>query len=179
MAEITQCPGCRRRLETPESAFGKTVQCPQCRTTFVAGRTEPAPAPARRVPEPAVRPPEPRDEPPRHDEPYDDPVPRRRSVVLDRFGDDDDWGGRRRFAVPHRGGSVLAIGVLSLFICGVGVILGPIAWAMGSSDLGEIRAGRMDRAGESLTQAGMICGIFGTIIHALVVLFALVAGAVG
>ncbi len=65
---------------------------------------------------------------------------------------------------PHRGGAVLALGIVGIVLCG---ICGIIAWVMGSNDLKEIRAGRMDRAGEGITQAGKICGIIGTIIGCL------------
>ena len=37
----------------------------------------------------------------------------------------------------------------------------------GNNDLREIRAGKMDRAGEGITQAGRICGIIGTILGCL------------
>ena len=52
---------------------------------------------------------------------------------------------------PHRGSAVLTLGILSLVICGI--ILGPIAWAMGHADLNEMRAGRMDPEGEGMTCA--------------------------
>ena len=57
------------------------------------------------------------------------------------------------------------------------------AWIMGSHDLGEMRAGRMDPSGEGLTQVGRILGmlhviLFGAIL-ALVLVLALVGIAVG
>jgi hypothetical protein len=61
---------------------------------------------------------------------------------------------------PHRGTVVLVLGILSLVICGI--ILGPIAWIMGNSDLKEMREGRMDPSGESNTKAGRMCGMIGT-----------------
>ena len=64
---------------------------------------------------------------------------------------------------PHRSGAVLALGILGLVVC---LICGIIAWVMGSGDLREMRAGRMDRSGESMTRAGMICGIVSVIINA-------------
>jgi hypothetical protein len=58
---------------------------------------------------------------------------------------------------PHRGGVVLALGILSLVLnC---FILGIIAWVMANSDLREMRAGMMDPGGYSVTKAGQICGI--------------------
>ncbi|MSR32717.1 MAG: DUF4190 domain-containing protein [Gemmataceae bacterium] len=62
---------------------------------------------------------------------------------------------------PHRGGLILALGILSLVVCAP---LGIFAWVMGSSDLGKIRSGRMDRSGEGTTQGGYICGIIGSVL---------------
>ncbi len=62
---------------------------------------------------------------------------------------------------PHRGGAVLALGILGLAVC---FILGIIAWTMGSQDLREMAAGRMDRSGEGLTKAGKICGMISVIL---------------
>jgi len=89
-----------------------------------------------------------------------------------------------RYARPHRGGAVLALGILGLvfcILCGiVSVVCGIVAWAMGSADLREMRAGRMDPSGESMTRAGMICGIIATVLSGLwllLVLFALLSSA--
>ena len=65
---------------------------------------------------------------------------------------------------PHRGGAVLALGIIGIALC---FICGIIAWVMGNGDLREIRAGRMDRSGEGMTQAGRICGMIGTILGLL------------
>ncbi len=62
---------------------------------------------------------------------------------------------------PHRGGVVLALGILGLFVCS---ICGIIAWIMGNNDLKEMAAGTMDPSGQGLTQAGRICGIVSVII---------------
>jgi hypothetical protein len=62
-----------------------------------------------------------------------------------------------RYYVPHRGGLILVLGLLGFMIsC---PIFSLIAWVMGSHDLREIRAGRMDPSGEGLTQAGQIMGM--------------------
>jgi hypothetical protein len=63
---------------------------------------------------------------------------------------------------PHRGGLILALGILGLVCC---FICGIIAWVMGSSDLREIAAGRMDPSGQGLTQAGKICGMISVILQ--------------
>jgi hypothetical protein len=62
---------------------------------------------------------------------------------------------------PHRGGAILALGIVGLVAC---FICGIIAWVMGNKDLREMAAGTMDRSGEQLTKAGKICGMIGTII---------------
>jgi hypothetical protein len=58
---------------------------------------------------------------------------------------------------PHRGPLILVFGL-------IGIVMGcpvfsALAWILGSRDLREMRAGRMDRQGESLTLVGMILGI--------------------
>lgn len=68
---------------------------------------------------------------------------------------------------PHRGGVVLALGILGIVVC---FICGIIAWVMGNNDLRDMAAGRMDPAGRGLTQAGKICGII-SVILAIVGLF--------
>ena len=62
---------------------------------------------------------------------------------------------------PHRGTVILVLGILGLVCC---VICGIIAWAMGSGDLREMNAGRMDPSGRGLTQAGKICGMISVIL---------------
>jgi hypothetical protein len=100
------------------------------------------------------------------DAPVNRPI-RRRRAEEDDYGDYDDdhyRRRRRRDVAPHRGGVVLTLGILSLVLGCLGIIFGPIAWAMGTTDLAEIRAGRMDPEGEGTTNAGRICGIIGTIV---------------
>jgi hypothetical protein len=62
---------------------------------------------------------------------------------------------------PHRGGVILALGIIGIVCC---FICGIIAWILGSTDLKEMDAGRMDPAGRGLTQAGKICGIISVIL---------------
>jgi hypothetical protein len=59
----------------------------------------------------------------------------------------------------HRGGLILTLGLIGLFICGP---LALAAWIMGSSDLHEMDAGIMDQSGRSNTSTGKNCGIIGT-----------------
>lgn len=62
--------------------------------------------------------------------------------------------------LPHRGTTILVLGILGLVLCAP---LGVFAWVMGKGDLAKIDAGAMDPAGRGTTQAGMILGIIGTI----------------
>ena len=66
---------------------------------------------------------------------------------------------------PHRGGIVLALGILGLVVC---TICGIIAWVMGNNDLREMTAGTMDPSGRGMTQAGKICGMVSVIIPIVV-----------
>jgi hypothetical protein len=76
------------------------------------------------------------------------------------------------YVTPHRGGLILLLGLLSWVGC---PLVSFAAWIMGSHDLREMRAGRMDRSGESATMAGMV---FGMIISGLWMLTGIVVAAV-
>lgn len=78
--------------------------------------------------------------------------------------------GGHRFR-PHRGTTILVLGILSLVIGCFGWVLGIIALKMANSDLREMNAGVMDPSGRGLTDAGRICGIIGIVLH----LFSLLA----
>jgi hypothetical protein len=77
---------------------------------------------------------------------------------------------------PHRGTLILVFGILGLV--GVCAPLGIVAWIIGSGDLKQMDAGSMDPAGRSLTNAGRICGMIGTILLAIgiVVMIAIALG---
>lgn len=59
---------------------------------------------------------------------------------------------------------ILVLGIISVISC---PLLGPIAWIMGKGDLEKIDRGLMDPEGRGLTQAGMVCGILGTVLVVL------------
>ncbi len=63
---------------------------------------------------------------------------------------------------PHRGTMILVFAILA-WVLGC-VIFSIVAWAMGSGDLKEIDAGRMDPEGRGLTQAGKIIGMIHVIV---------------
>jgi hypothetical protein len=74
---------------------------------------------------------------------------------------------------PHRGGTILALAIVSLCICGI--ILGPAAVIMAIVDLNAMQAGRMDPSGTGLTWAGLIIGVFSTLAAAAVIFFTVMA----
>lgn len=153
MREVVYCPGCQRRLQLPDDAMGKSVQCPSCQRIFVAEANLTMP-PTATPPRPAgaVAPPPTRS--------YEDDIDRPRRSRRD----DDSPRGSRRF-LPHRGGEILTFGFLALLPCCLtSIIFGIVAWMMANADLSEMRSGRMDRDGEGLTQAGRALGIAGLVL---------------
>jgi len=164
MSDTVTCPSCQRTLRVPESLLGQLVKCPTCQQTFTAslagdhnGAAEAAPAPKEA---PRERYEDVPARPPRREDDYDD-RPRR----------------RRRYQQEHRGQLILVLGILSFFVGGP--ILGLVAWIMGSNDLKEMRAGRMDPEGESQTNTGRICGMVSTLLGAVAILGVLGCCAIG
>jgi hypothetical protein len=168
MAEIIICSNCQRKLQVPDQYLGQTVQCPECGQMFVASATTVSAAPPSADPYSggAARPAKLRGV---EDDEDDYPKPRRR-----RFEDDDDYDDFdrppriRHDFLPHRGGLIIALGLIGLvgglFVCGFLLVAGPFAWVMGTADLREMRAGRMDPSGESQVRTGQVCGIISTVI---------------
>jgi predicted outer membrane repeat protein len=150
MAEIITCPACQRKLQVPESFYGQTVQCPECRQLFVANpHAESVQAtPPAAVPAPIAPP---------------DVPPLGASGAYDERDELHDRLPLWRNTAPHRGGAILALGIIALVIPCADIICAPIAWIMGNNDLREIRAGRMDQSGEGMTQAGRIIGIVASV----------------
>jgi hypothetical protein len=92
----------------------------------------------------------------------------------DEYDDDHGFRRRRRDTEPHRGGVVLAMGIISLVgivvIPVVPIIFGIIGWVMGHSDLRKMRNNQMDNEGEGTTRAGWICSIIGTLLNGTMML---------
>ena len=61
-----------------------------------------------------------------------------------------------RFQEQHRGGSILATGIVSLFCCWV---IALVTIVMAVIDLQKMSAGTMDPSGRGLTIAGLVCAI--------------------
>jgi len=193
MPQSIECSDCKQQLQLPESMIGKRVKCPLCGSMFVAKspdepyqlsreerereddeRRRREDEERRREEERRPR----RDDDRRRSRDDDDDDDRRRR--RDRYDDDDDYG-RGGYRRPHRGGLILTLSIIGLctFCCIVGLILGPVSWVMGATDLAEIRRGRMDRSGEGLTQAGMIIGIISTVLTVLAVGLAILSAFAG
>jgi hypothetical protein len=167
MPLVIRCENCRAALKLPEQYLGQEVRCPSCSRTFLAKEESPPAQPPVRELERHEEAPRPRrsddeyDRRRRDDEDEDYPRPRR------RYYDD-------RFVEPHRGTSILTMGILSIvFFCffplAVGLGIGAIV--MANNDLAKMRSGAMDRSGHGTTQAGLVCGVIGLVIEALVLLF--------
>lgn len=86
----------------------------------------------------------------------------------------------RRDAEPHRGSAILVMGIMSMVVlffgCPfvvpwlIGIVLGVLAWVMGSADLAKMKRGEMDTEGQSNTRAGWVCGIIGTVLNTVLLL---------
>lgn len=92
---------------------------------------------------------------------------------MPRYDDDeydDDYEDRRPRKEPHRGQTILILGIVSIAFVH---LVGPFVWWMGSVDLRKMREGRMDRRGEGETRIGYIFGIISTVLLILGVIVGL------
>ena len=64
--------------------------------------------------------------------------------------------------------TALVLGILSIVLC---QLLGPVAWKLGSDEIRAITESRRPPEGLGLAQAGRICGIVGTCLLGLALLF--------
>jgi hypothetical protein len=70
--------------------------------------------------------------------------------------------GSTTYKEPHRATLILVLGLVGFFFaCGMTC---PFAWWMGRADLQKMEAGTMDSSGQSMTRAGHILGIIGTVL---------------
>jgi hypothetical protein len=164
MPSTIECPLCKKTLNAPEGGDGQQVRCPACYGVF----TLDAPAGVSAAP---VNQPTSAEANRRRQALQDEAEARRRR---DRYREDDDaYDGfddirdRQRPVAPHRGGLIQTLGILSIVFCCipfVGGILGLLGFIFGQSDMAAIDAGRMDRAGRSITQGGRTCAIIGLVL---------------
>jgi hypothetical protein len=178
MSTVIHCPSCNRNLRVPANLMGQRVKCPSCDAVFVAEQpsgeepilefaeeqtptqpSRPRDLPGEEQDDERESPPRRRRPHPRPEEDYDEELSEEEAY------DQQGRTGRRRRRMdmaPHRGTLILVLGILGFFF--LPFVLGPMAWIMGSNDLKEMRARRMDPEGEGMTNAGRICGIVSTII---------------
>lgn len=193
MSQLIHCPECKKHLQVPDELIGKSVQCPECKHAFTAMESTPTEVVAT-TSRTASRPPPPPSNAPkraewdRHDDEAEEESsrakpPSKRRTRHDDDDDDDDGDiddqirrrrRRSRYGAdygPHRGGMILAFGIISIVSFAVfaplALVFGPLAWFMGNADMAEIRAGRMDPSGESMVQTGRIIGIVSTLLCGL------------
>jgi flagellar basal body-associated protein FliL len=84
-----------------------------------------------------------------------------------RYDDRGSYQERPHYEEPHRGGLILALGIMGIAVCG---ICGIFAWFMGTTDIRKMDAGQMNPEGRGLTQAGKIMGLISMIIMVLSVI---------
>jgi len=76
---------------------------------------------------------------------------------------------------PHpQGTTILVLGILGIVICG---FLAPVAWVMGNNALAEIDRNPAAYSNRSTVNGGRICGIIGTVLLVLYILFYIIAAA--
>lgn len=73
----------------------------------------------------------------------------------------------------HRGIMILIFGILGIVFC---IIFGILAWAMGSKDIKEMDAGRMDPSGRGMTQVGRILGMVSVVLWIIAIIFYVIVG---
>lgn len=185
MSIETQCPGCGKTLEIGAEHAGKQARCPMCNEIYTVPLADEQ-TPQEEGGEWRLRTPEGQTYGPVKKSELDEWVAEGR-VSSDCVLSSDvqpDWVSAElvyselaspaprqtaaqaapmaHYISPHRGGLILALGIMSWASCCP--IFGIFAWVMGNADLGEMRAGRMDRSGSGLTQSGQVIGM----IHALI-----------
>lgn len=139
------CSGCGQQLRVRDEDAGRQARCPQCGAVSSVplsspqGFSAPTPPPGSPASGGPVN-------------PYSAPP---------SFAGDAAYQSRPNYGTPHRGTTVLVLGILGVTCC---FICAPIAWIMGNNDMKAINNGTMDPTGKTQTQVGMILGIIGTIL---------------
>ena len=165
------CSQCQSVLQIPDELAGRKCKCPTC------GNVMPIPSPDSST------------------ESFDEPLPVSAGEVDSPVNSSRSEFSSNPFASPvssqpashpygdlkpHRGETILTFGIISLvssfFSCGccpflvpLGVGFGIPAILMGRADMREMDENRMNPMGRGSTNAGMICGIIGSIIAGLAV----------
>ncbi|MBC8355524.1 MAG: hypothetical protein H8E66_26395 [Planctomycetes bacterium] len=192
----TTCPGCDRKLQVGEEHAGKQARCPLCNEIYTVPSLVEAESAANADADPRVqwrmRTPEGQTYGPASKSDLEAWVAEGRvsSDCMLSSDADTNWvnadavfpaltqaprpspmvapRATERYIAGHRGALILSLGIISWAVgC---PIFGICAWVMGSADLREMRAGRMDSNGTGLTQAGQIIGM----LHAMLMIVVIV-----
>ena len=79
---------------------------------------------------------------------------------------------------PHRGVTILVLGILGVVLGILGLIPAMIAYGMAGKDLGKMDQGHMDPTGRGMTTAGRVLGLVGGLLvalYAVIVVLAIMA----
>ncbi len=152
------CSQCVSVLRVPDEHRGKQAKCPKCGSIIsIPPESQPPTFTADGGIQPSYSQP--------LDHPQADPNKLGQPPIANPYLPTAAVG----YYAPHRGGLILTLGILAI-VCNLCCIPGIMAWVMGAGDLKKIKTGQMDPQGESLTSAGMILGIVGTALVALLII---------
>lgn len=183
MAIEFKCVGCGNLLRVPDKHAGKNAKCPGCATLNTIPNTIPDGADNFQA----------------GNNPFDNsqaqPSVPEKTPVPNPFTGSGPYPYQPQNAYqgvpgyshlpPHRGGAVLALGLIStignILLCCIFPMLGIVmsvpgifAWVMGTKDLKKMSLGSMDPSGRSLTQVGLVFGIVGVILGVLQIVLGVV-----
>jgi hypothetical protein len=194
MAIDVSCPECKEKLRIPDDWLGQSVECPACVHSFTATQDAAAVSSGPPPLPPGIAPPP--DQPPdvaAEDDEFASPIdeepedreapPKKRARRRASKGTGGYFGElqrkQRKMMSPHRGVTVLMLGIFSVLCCWTWLLAigscacGYYAYQMGSHDLQEMQAGRMDPSGKGITQVGRIMGLVGAVLSIIGVLASL------
>lgn len=181
-----RCDRCQKLLRVPDNSAGKQSRCPHCKSVqAIPESTASASLHARPNPPPSSS------NSPNSSEPSFSPPSSNSgqsysatshpsssysssyspsSGSYNPYSSPPQSGSSSRFAIPHRGGLVLGMGIAAIIITltmpfmGIQLIFGIIAWVLGHIDLKKMDAGEMDPSGRDGTLTGKILGIISVVI---------------
>lgn len=178
---IASCSSCQAQFQVSSDLVGKQGRCPQCQATFTIGGATPSPNPDPRQPGAAFPPPsadprQPGSVPHPQQFPPQPGVPPQQQFPPQQFYGAPMGMGAGRME-PHRGGVILALGLIGFFVF---LPLCIVAIVMGKADLKKMDAGLMDPTGRGSTNAGVILSWVAIgITIAVIALICVLMGAVG
>ncbi len=149
---IASCSSCQAQFQVSSDLVGKQGRCPQCQATFTIGGSSQSPNPDPRQPGAALPPPsaDPR-QPGSVPHPQQYPPQQQFPPQQQYYGAPMGMASGRM--EPHRGGTILALGLIGFFLF---LPLCIVAIVMGKADLKKMDAGLMDPSGRGSTNVGVI-----------------------